>query len=55
MNHDPSKIKQVAETIKAHSIQYINLQFTDMIGMLKSVGMPSERYSNTECGSTAHP
>lgn len=44
MNHDPAKIKHVAETIKAHGIQFINLQFTDMIGMLKSVGMPVARW-----------
>lgn len=44
MNHDSQKIKQVAETIKARNIQFINLQFTDMMGILKSVGMPSARW-----------
>lgn len=44
MNHDPQKIKHIAETIQAHDIQFINLQFTDMMGILKSVGMPSARW-----------
>lgn len=44
MNHDSQKIKQVAETIKARNIQFINLQFTDMMGILKSVGMPSGKW-----------
>lgn len=40
MNHDPVKVKQIAEMIKEQKIQFINLQFSDMMGMLKSVGMP---------------
>ncbi len=40
MMHDSSKVKHVADLIHKHNIQFINLQFTDMMGMIKSVGTP---------------
>ncbi len=40
MEHDKAKIGQVAEIIKKRDVQFINLQFTDMMGVAKSVGMP---------------
>lgn len=40
MMHDSGKVQRVAETIKAQNIQFINLQFTDMMGVPKMVGAP---------------
>lgn len=42
MAHNPDKIKQIAEQIKSRGIRFINLQFTDLMGMVKSVGIPAE-------------
>ena len=40
MAHDPQKIKRTSEIIKTTSIKFINLQFTDIMGVVKSVGIP---------------
>ncbi|MBI3362013.1 MAG: type I glutamate--ammonia ligase [Chloroflexi bacterium] len=45
MNHDAAKVKQVAEQIKTKGIKFINLQFTDIMGMVKSVGIPVEMWA----------
>jgi glutamine synthetase len=34
------KIPAVAEIIETHGVQFINLQFTDIMGVMKSVGIP---------------
>ncbi len=40
MMHDSGKVQRVAEMIKEHNVQFINLQFTDMMGVPKMVGTP---------------
>jgi len=42
--HTPEKITAVEKTIKAAGIQFINLQFTDIMGVVKSVGLPVEMW-----------
>ncbi len=39
-DHNPTQVKQIADSIKSHGIQFVNLQFTDMMGIPKSVSMP---------------
>ncbi|MBF8283422.1 MAG: glnA [Anaerolineales bacterium] len=45
MARDPAKVKQVEELIKSASIQFVNLQFTDIMGIVKSVSIPVEMWS----------
>src|SRR5512137_1112721 len=40
MIHDKEKVKFVAATIAERGVQFINLQFTDIMGVVKSVGVP---------------
>jgi glutamine synthetase len=42
MQYDPEKSKSIAEIIEGHKVQFINLQFTDIMGVVKSVGIPAE-------------
>ncbi len=42
--HTPEKNAAVEKTIKAAGIQFINLQFTDIMGVVKSVGLPVEMW-----------
>ncbi len=46
MNHNPDQVKQIAETIKSKGIRFINLQFTDMVGIPKSVGIPVSTWND---------
>ncbi|MBM4425494.1 MAG: type I glutamate--ammonia ligase [Chloroflexi bacterium] len=46
MAHDHEKIKKVAEIIKARNVEFINLQFTDIMGMVKSVGIPTAQWDD---------
>lgn len=39
-HHDKAMIESVAELIKQEGIRFINLQFTDISGIVKSVGVP---------------
>src|SRR3972149_4694908 len=39
-NHNPTLVKQIASSIKSNDIQFMNLQFTDMMGIPKSVSIP---------------
>jgi glutamine synthetase len=45
MSHDPAKVEQVQEKIRSAGIKFINLQFTDIMGMVKSVGVPVEMWT----------
>lgn len=40
MNHDQSKVEQVQELITKSGVEFINLQFTDIMGIVKTVGIP---------------
>lgn len=42
MRHSPENIERVSETIRRQGVQFINLQFTDILGVVKSVGIPVE-------------
>ena len=42
MTHDPDKANSIAEIIKTQQVQFINLQFTDIMGVVKSIGIPVE-------------
>lgn len=44
MEHDPAKVQKVEEIIRTRGIQFINLQFTDIMGVVKSVGIPTEMW-----------
>lgn len=44
--HTPEKIAAVEKTIKAAGVQFINLQFTDIMGVVKSVGLPTEMWAD---------
>ncbi|MGE5140705.1 MAG: type I glutamate--ammonia ligase [Rudaea sp.] len=46
MIHDSGKVEQVAEIIEKRKVEFINLQFTDMMGMLKNVGMPAAQWQD---------
>ena len=46
MAHEPKTVKKVAAVIKASNIQFINLQFTDIMGVVKSVGIPVEMWAD---------
>ncbi len=40
MAHDPAEVERVTELINSSNIQFINLQFTDIVGVAKSIGIP---------------
>jgi glutamine synthetase len=44
MNRNPSQIEQVEEIIQSAGIKFVNLQFTDIMGMVKSVGIPVDMW-----------
>ena len=44
MNYDPAAIERVQESIRAASVKFINLQFTDIMGIVKTVGIPVEMW-----------
>lgn len=44
MEHDPAKVQKVEELIRTRGIQFINLQFTDIMGVVKSVGIPAQMF-----------
>ena len=44
MNRDPGQIERVKEIIQTAGINFVNLQFTDIMGMVKSVGIPVDMW-----------
>src|SRR5688572_14762501 len=44
MQYDDAKINSIAEIIASHDVRFINLQFTDIMGVVKSVGIPAEAW-----------
>jgi glutamine synthetase len=40
MAHDPAKLEAIRKLVADQKIEFVNLQFTDIHGMLKSVGVP---------------
>jgi len=46
MAHDPEKMHSIAEIIETHAVQFVNLQFTDIMGVVKSVGIPVEQWDD---------
>jgi glutamine synthetase len=44
MSTELEKSKSIAEIIKSRAIQFVNLQFTDIMGVPKSVGIPAEQW-----------
>jgi glutamine synthetase len=46
MAHDLETIERVDELIQTRKIQFINLQFTDIMGVVKSVGIPVRMWSD---------
>src|SRR3972149_2537583 len=44
MQHDPTAVQQVQEQIRAAGIKFINLQFTDIMGIVKTVGIPVDQW-----------
>lgn len=44
MNHDKASVERVGEQIRTTGIQFINLQFTDIMGIVKTVGIPVDMW-----------
>ncbi len=44
MQYDEEKVRSIAEIISTHGVHFINLQFTDIMGVVKSVGIPAEAW-----------
>ena len=44
MTNDSDKSKSIAAIISQHGVRFINLQFTDIMGVVKSVGIPVEMW-----------
>src|SRR5205085_5624230 len=42
--HVPLQAKSIAEIITSRAVKFINLQFTDIMGVPKSVGIPAEMW-----------
>ena len=40
MEHSPASIERVQEIIRTAGVEFINLQFTDIMGIVKTVGIP---------------
>ena len=56
MEHSPDSVERVQEIIRTAGVEFINLQFTDIMGIVKTVGIPVGAWpmcSSTACGSTA--
>jgi len=43
---DSAKAKSIAEIIKSKAVEFINLQFTDIMGVVKSVGIPVSQWND---------
>ena len=41
MNHDRADVDRVDQIIRAANVEFINLQFTDIMGIVKTVGVPA--------------
>jgi glutamine synthetase len=46
MTHEPSAVESVNELIETAGIKFINLQFTDIVGVVKSIGIPIGMWSD---------
>ncbi|MEW5988359.1 MAG: type I glutamate--ammonia ligase [Chloroflexota bacterium] len=46
MQHNLAAVERVAELIRTAGVQFINLQFTDMMGVVKSVGIPATMWAD---------
>ncbi|MCU0611873.1 MAG: type I glutamate--ammonia ligase [Candidatus Eisenbacteria bacterium] len=46
MEHHSSDIARAEETIRAARVRFVNLQFTDIMGIVKTVGMPIDQWHN---------
>jgi glutamine synthetase len=46
MSHDSKAVQRVASLIKSNNIQFINLQFTDIMGVAKSIGIPAQLWDD---------
>jgi glutamine synthetase len=44
MPHDPAAVERVDERIRAAGVKFINLQFTDIMGIVKTVGIPVDMW-----------
>ncbi len=44
MNHNPVNVERVQELIRTAGVKFINLQFTDIMGIIKTVGVPAEMW-----------
>ena len=44
MTHDPALIEGIREKVAKEKIEFVNLQFTDIHGMVKSIGLPINMY-----------
>ena len=44
MNHDPINIERVQQIISTSGVKFINLQFTDIMGIIKTVGVPADMW-----------
>jgi len=46
MKHDSQRVKAIEASIAANGVQFINLQFTDIMGVAKSVGIPVKEWND---------
>lgn len=46
MDHDRAAMEHVQEQIRSKGIQFINLQFSDIMGIVKTVGIPVEQWAD---------
>lgn len=44
MHHDSAEIARVDLMVRAAGVRFVNLQFTDIMGIVKTVGMPVEQW-----------
>ncbi len=44
--HDPALIEQVQATIAQENVEFINLTFTDLAGMVKNITLPIDHWEN---------
>jgi len=44
MHHDKVDSARVEETVRTSGVRFVNLQFTDIMGFVKTVGMPIEQW-----------
>ena len=45
MPHDPTQLERVAELIARQNVRFINLQFSDIIGIIKQITIPVAQWS----------